>query len=187
MRVYPRQMLGMRLPEHSCVTVCPSAIQGEGVFAVRAIESGAVVLRLDDSRIVDSSHPLRVEEAELAIHRDFLPDGTIVLMRPPERYINHSCEPNCFVYSAGRHRFLLAGRDLAAGEELLVDYALNAVDGDDWQCRCGSGNCRGFHKCDFFALPEALQLRNLPFLDPWFAETHSGRIERLLAAGLDRG
>jgi len=179
-------MLGIRLAEQSRVAVRPSAIQGQGVFAVRAMDPWEVVLRLDDSRVVDSSRPLRTEKGELAIHRDFLPDGTVVLMRPPESYINHSCEPNCFVYSAVRHRFLLSRRALAAGDEVLIDYALNAVSGDDWQCQCGSSNCRGFHKCDFFALPPPLQLRNLPFLDPWFAEIHAGRIERLLAAELDR-
>ncbi len=84
----------------------------------RAFQRGSVLLRLDDSRVIDAEHPLRPEEGEFERHRDFLPDGTVVLMQSPERYINHSCDPNCYVYSAHHERFLLAMCDLAAGEEI---------------------------------------------------------------------
>lgn len=164
----------------SLVSVHPSPIQGFGVFATQAFRFGAVLLRFDDSRVVDAGHPLRPEAGELERHRDFLPDGTVVLMQSPERYINHSCDPNCFVYSAHRERFLLARRDISTGEELFMDYALNAVDGDVWQCHCGVPNCRGLHQCDFFSLTLEVKLRSLPYLDPWFAEVHAGRIQQLL-------
>jgi hypothetical protein len=166
----------------SRVTLLASTVEGRGVFATQAFQRGTVLLRLDDSRVIDAQHPLRPNAGELERHRDFLPDGTVVLMQSPERYINHSCDPNCFVYSAHRSRFLLARRDLAAGEEILIDYALNAVDGDVWECHCGAPNCRGLHKCDFFCLPLRSQCEYLPCLDPWFAEVHADRIQRLLQA-----
>jgi len=75
-------------------------------------------------------------------------------------------------------------RDIAAGEEIFMDYALNAVDGDEWQCRCNARTCRGLHKCDFFTLPQNLQLEYLPYLDPWFREVHAARIQRLLVESL---
>jgi uncharacterized protein len=162
------------------VVVLPSRVEGRGVFAARAIRRGEVILRVDDSRVVDADHPLQPELGEEAMHRDFLPDGTIVLMQAPERYINHSCDPNCFYYSVERQRFVMAKRDIAAGEEILSDYSLNAVDGDEWECRCGSSNCRGVHKCDFFALPRAAQVEYLPYLDPWFATVRAARIAELL-------
>ena len=157
-----------------------SSIQGQGVFATESIHHGDVILRVDDSRVVNEKHPLKPEEGESAIHRDYLPDGTVTLMRSPECFINHSCEPNSWTYSAGRERFLLAMRDIAAGEEIFMDYALNAVEGDEWECRCGAGVCRGYHKCDFFTLSPELQRKYLPYLDPWFADIHAGRIRRLL-------
>lgn len=180
-------MMGAGNSEGAWVAVGPSGIQGQGVFARRVIRRGAVLLRIDDSRVVDNAHPLRPEEGEDALHRDFLPDGTVVLMRSPERYINHSCDPNAYVYSAGRERFVLAKRDLEKDEEVLVDYSLNAVDGDVWECRCGSVHCRGLHKCDFFALPMALQLESLPYLDPWFAAVHATRVKALLAGAMEEG
>jgi len=163
------------------LVVADSPIQGLGVFALEAIARGTVILHVDDSRVVDEKHPLNGHDGELAIHRDFLPDGTVTLMRSPERHINHSCEPNAYIYSANRKRFLLAKRVIAAGEEIFMDYALNAVDGDEWECRCGVPACRGYHKCDFFALAPQLQREYLPYLDPWFAEVHAERIQRLLA------
>jgi hypothetical protein len=166
---------------HAHIAVRHSTIQGWGVFAVEALAAGAALLRFDDSREVDGDHPLRAEAGESARHQDYLPDGTVVLMSSPERYINHSCDPNSYVYSVDRVRFLLTKRDIAAGEEIVVDYSINAVDGDVWECRCGASGCRGLHKCDFFALPATVQRRNLQYLDPWFAAVHAKRIHRLLA------
>ncbi len=166
------------------IAVRPSPIHGHGVFALQAISRGTVILRLDDSRVVDSKHPLRPEYGEDAIHLDYLPDGSIVLMQSPERFINHSCEPNSYVYSVDRERFLLAMRDVPSGEEILADYSINAVDGDVWECRCGAPTCRGGHKCDFFTLPAELQRERMPYLDPWFAGIHRSRIRRLLATSL---
>jgi SET domain-containing protein len=171
-------------PKRPRLAIAASPIQGLGVFAVDAIRRGAVILRVDDSRVIDGEHPLRPEDGEFAIHRDFLPDGTVALMCSPERHINHSCEPNSYIYSANRKRFLLAMREIGAGEEIFMDYALNAADGDEWECRCNVPTCRGFHKCDFFTLAPQLQRDYLPFLDPWFAEVHAARIQRLLSESL---
>jgi SET domain-containing protein len=157
-----------------------SGIHGEGVFAARAIGRGEVIHRIDDSRIVDDEQPVRADLGENSEHCDWLPDGTTVLMQRPAGYINHSCDPNVFVYSVDRQRFVVAMRDIAAGEELLFDYSINAVDGDVWDCECGASNCRHRHKCDFFSLPESRQLEYLPFLDPWFAQVHHDRILELL-------
>jgi hypothetical protein len=169
---------------NSYLSLLPSTVQGRGVFVTQAFRCGAVLLRLDDSRVVDAEHPLRSEAGEMEHHRDFLPDGTVVLMQSPESYINHSCDPNCYVYSAQHERYLIAKRDLAPGEEILIDYALNAVDGDVWECHCGAPRCRGLHKCDFFCLPREVQRDCLPWLDPWFAAVHAARIQKLLDESL---
>jgi SET domain-containing protein len=171
-------------PQRPHLVVADSLIQGVGVFALEPISRGTVILRVDDSRVVDEKRPLRPEDGELSIHRDFLPDGTVTLMRSPERHINHCCEPNSFIYSVDRERFLRAKHDIAAGEEIFTDYALNAVDGDEWECRCGVPACRRYHKCDFFTLAPQLQREYLPYLDPWFAQVHAERIQRLLAKSL---
>jgi len=157
-----------------------SPVHGTGVFAAERIPRGEVVLSIDDSRIVDDEHPMQEALGEKPDHCDYLPDGTTVLMATPEHYINHSCDPNVFAYSVCKRRFAISLRDIAAEEEILWDYSIGAVGGDVWTCRCGASNCRGLHKCDFFALPEQRQLEYLPFLDPWFAQLHEPRILDLL-------
>ena len=164
------------------VTAAPSEIHGTGVSAVQPIPRGEVVLKMDDSRIVDEEYPLREEIGENPDHQDWLPDGTTVLQGEPERYINHSCDPNVFVYSVDRSRFVLAVRDIQTGEEITYEYAINAVGGIVWRCSCGAETCRRIHRYGFFDLPTSLQLEYLPILDPWFAREHEDRIVALLNA-----
>jgi hypothetical protein len=57
-------------------------------------------------------------------------------------FINHACDSNVWLADENT---LVARRDIAAGEELTVDYALFEGDEDDvksWDCRCGSPLCR---------------------------------------------
>ena len=162
----------------------PSKIHGMGVFAAKEITGGEVIHKIDDSRVVDDQHPLKPQMGEDFIHRDWLPDGTTILMKKPAGYFNHSCDPNVFVYSVDRQRFILSMREINAGEELFFDYSINALDGDVWECKCGSPNCRRRHKCGFFLLPDSRQLEYLPFLDPWFADVHRDRICDLLERSL---
>lgn len=54
---------------------------------------------------------------------------------------NHSCEPN--VGLSGQIG-LIAMRDIQAGEEVCLDYAMcDGSDYDEFDCSCGSPNCRG--------------------------------------------
>ncbi|MGC8509197.1 MAG: SET domain-containing protein, partial [Thiomonas sp.] len=65
------------------------------------------------------------------------------------RWINHSCAPNCEAQQIGNRVFIDALRDIAPGEELFFDYALEldarytAKLKRDYACRCGAPNCRG--------------------------------------------
>ena len=162
------------------LVVKKSPLHGQGVFSTAHILRCDVIHRIDDTRIVDEKHPLRPERGEDPIHQDWLPDGTTVLMQKPAGFFNHSCEPNVFVYSVGRQRFVIAMRDIEPDEELFFDYSLNAVDGDTWECQCGVPNCRRRHKCVFFSLPVSRQREYLPFLDPWFVEVQRPGIRELL-------
>ena len=55
-------------------------------------------------------------------------------------YTNHSCDPNLAIQG---QIALVAMRDIAADEELTIDWA-TTDDGDhQMACRCGSPRCRG--------------------------------------------
>jgi SET domain-containing protein len=58
------------------------------------------------------------------------------------RFINHSCEPNTFFRCTPERAEIYALRDIAAREELTVDYGESQHDGK-LPCRCGAARCRG--------------------------------------------
>jgi uncharacterized protein len=59
----------------------------------------------------------------------------------PADYMNHSCDPNA---GFSGQIALVALRDIPAGAEICIDYAM--CDGspyDEFDCACGSPTCRG--------------------------------------------
>src|SRR3989344_2028653 len=102
----------------SKVYVKESSKQGKGVFAKRALVKGELVLVIDDTRIVDDLHPLDESKGETTDHCDWLANGKVVLMPIPERYINHSCDPNVFVKTMLSIRYVFALHDIAKDEEI---------------------------------------------------------------------
>lgn len=58
-------------------------------------------------------------------------------------FMNHCCSPNCETEEIDRRIFVLALRDIAAGEELVYEYNLYDSDDSTQDCFCGSANCRG--------------------------------------------
>ncbi|KAI9363993.1 hypothetical protein DFJ73DRAFT_620204 [Zopfochytrium polystomum] len=62
------------------------------------------------------------------------------------RYINHSCEPNCYIDKwlvQGEYRLgIFAIDDIPAGTELTYDYKFESF-GPLQKCLCGSKKCRG--------------------------------------------
>lgn len=161
----------------SKVRVKPSEIQGYGAFAVVNIRKGEPVLRIDDSRVVTGDDPLRPEIGEHEYHCDYLVDGKIVLMQPPECHINHSCESNTFVKSIHRVRYVFALCDISAGEEI---NCINGFGDTVWECSCGSPRCLKTIHSDFFHLPLERQIEYLPLLDDWYTEAYKDKIELLL-------
>jgi SET domain-containing protein len=65
------------------------------------------------------------------------------------RFINHSCEPNLEPIVIGDHLWLVALRDIAVGEELGYDYAIELdhvhtpAAKRRFPCACGAASCRG--------------------------------------------
>jgi SET domain-containing protein len=58
------------------------------------------------------------------------------------QYINHSCEPNCYVKIVHGHILFFALRDIEPGEEILLDYE-ESYHSNKKQCSCGAVSCRG--------------------------------------------
>ncbi|MGC9237588.1 MAG: SET domain-containing protein [Thiomonas sp.] len=132
-----------------------SPIHGRGVFARRPIRAGQRLLEYKGERI-DWPEALRRHPHDPAQpnHTFYfsLGDATVIdggVQGNSARWINHSCAPNCEAQQIGNRVFIDALRDIAPGEELFFDYALEldarytAKLKRDYACRCGAPNCRG--------------------------------------------
>jgi hypothetical protein len=155
----------------SGVEVRPSPVEGFGVFAMRSFCSGDRIRRVNIVREITADAPLRPQKGERSDHLDY-PDGKVVLLGFPDRHINHSCDPNAYLLYEPGEVFVVARRDIAAGEEITCDYAMNITGGSAWPCRCRSARCRGVVIGDFFRLPEELQREYRPLLAEWFVRKH---------------
>jgi SET domain-containing protein len=58
-------------------------------------------------------------------------------------FMNHCCEPNCQTEEEDERIFVVALRDIAAGEELVYEYNLWDSDDATQDCYCGKPKCRG--------------------------------------------
>lgn len=73
-----------------------------------------------------------------------LADGhTVIDGIGPASLFNHSCRPNCRPNEEEGRVFFYARRNIAAGEELTIDYNIGNSNEREMPCHCGSANCRG--------------------------------------------
>ncbi len=134
------------------IEVRNSPIHGAGAFASSNLKLGRVI----------GNYAGRLYSAEDVGTRDWdhavtfvfgLSDGSVLDGAQggnATRHINHSCAPNCVAYEIeaedGANFIQIETlRKIAAGEELFLDYGLDAGEGlpEDFPCRCGATECRG--------------------------------------------
>lgn len=107
------------------------------------IRKGARVAEYDGPRMTKAEADERYADRDITylfgVHdRDSVIDGFGTAM-----FINHCCEPNCQTEEDDGRVFILALRNIAAGEELTYEYHLYDSDEDDQPCYCGTESCRG--------------------------------------------
>lgn len=138
--------------------VLDSSIVGRGLFANIVISEGEVVCVKAGhllSKAELTEYESVVNEADLQIADDlFLAPVTEAEFENVMMFLNHSCEPNVGV--RGQIVFV-AMRDIAAGEELTLDYAMIDHDTQPMVCRCGAASCRRFITGQDWQQPELQQ------------------------------
>ena len=163
----------------AAVEVRESAIEGLGVFALRAFAEDERIRTFALVREITEDAPLR--PGERREHCTY-PDDRVFLVGPPDRHFNHSCDPNAYKRFVGDAIHVHARRPIETGAEITLDYLINTSHGDRWPCHCGAARCRGFAAAGFFELPLDVQREYLPLLAPWFVAKHAERVEALRAA-----
>lgn len=132
-----------------------SGVHGKGVYAVRPLKAGDVVLEYKGEIITWQEaldrHPHDPEQPNHTFYFH-LDDGHVIDGKHQgnsAKWINHSCEPNLEAEQQGDRVFLHALRDITPGEELFFDYGL-VIDSritptlkKEYACWCGTPSCRG--------------------------------------------
>src|SRR5579862_9822822 len=122
-----------------------SRIEGRGLFAKEAITAGEVVV-VKGGYILTKAQRDRIGRelgpSEIQITEDlFIGPTTKSEREGAMMHLNHSCEPNLGLQG---QIVCVALRDIAADEELTVDYAMTDDDEPyEMTCRCGAPGCRG--------------------------------------------
>ena len=136
---------------------------GNGIFSLEQIRKGELIavfggvvyewdafIHLPD---IERSLCLQVEDRHFLVPRP-IGEGD---------YVNHSCNPNA---GLSGQIGLVAMRDIKVGEEVCFDYAMcDTMPYDEFECGCGSKNCRGQVRGNDWQKP-VLQKRYAGFFSP---------------------
>ena len=152
------------------VEVRDAGPKGRGVFALRDFERGDVILQFERGRVVHANELATLTPWERK-HLGELTADTGQVLPAPRCYLNHACAPNA-ISSSDTVR---AWRDIRAGEEITIDYRLNALD--DWEMRCACPGYNAPHVVigNFFALPADLQRQYVPYAPPFVQQEYVRR------------
>lgn len=83
------------------------------------------------------------------------------------RYINHSCDPNCYSEKRIVKQYPCVGifalRNIEPNEELTINYRARITDENDnsVKCKCKSNNCHGFIGFNAAKLSKRVRMKNL--------------------------
>jgi uncharacterized protein len=118
------------------IIVRKSKIQGKGVFALRDFKKGEVVIKWDISKQLTKEETDKLPEIEKKYVA--FANGKYILMQPPARFVNHSCESN----THSDNFCDVAKREIKKGEEITGDYSQDETPGFEMKCNCGSKKCK---------------------------------------------
>lgn len=153
------------------VVVGDAGHKGKGVFAARDFRKGELIMPFE-GRVVHRDELSSLTPWELE-HLGELTADTFQVLPSPRCYLNHGCAPTAVSTSNA----VYAWQDIAAGQEITIDYRLNAHDdGGVWKvtCRCEAYDAPHVVVGDFFSLPDDTQELYVPWA-PSFIQTEYSR------------
>ena len=102
-----------------------SSIHAAGCYTTRAIKKGTRVCEYDGPRFTKDEADERYKDRDITYLFSCGEDQEIVIDGfGTAMFINHSCDPNCESENSDGRIFVVAIRDIAAGEELTYEYNL---------------------------------------------------------------
>ncbi|XP_069460961.1 histone-lysine N-methyltransferase 2B isoform X2 [Ambystoma mexicanum] len=137
------------------VGVYRSAIHGRGLFCKRNIDAGEMVIEYSGiviRSVLTDKREKFYDGKGIGCYMFRIDDFDVVdatMHGNAARFINHSCEPNCYsrvIHVEGqKHIVIFALRKIYRGEELTYDYKFPIEDpSNKLPCNCGAKKCRRF-------------------------------------------
>jgi len=121
-------------------------IKGRGVFTLSEIEPGTVI----GDYIGKLMRPSDIDEEKDGLYEMYFSNRASLFpdtSKPGVHLLNHSCEPNCWLFTYYGHTLFFSLRRIFPGEELTISYLLglksDCNDDCDHNCHCGSAICTG--------------------------------------------
>ena len=129
------------------VRVGTSPIDRQGLFAATDIPPGTRIVEYRGEKISKGESARRLAQHNAYIvylNEQYDIDGET--LDNTARYVNHSCDPNCALQTTSRAIWVVALRDIQAGEELThqYNYEYDPERYTDFPCFCGAKNCIGY-------------------------------------------
>ncbi|CAL8337209.1 unnamed protein product, partial [Gadus morhua 'NCC'] len=137
------------------VGVYRSAIHGRGLFCKRNIEAGEMVIEYAGNvirSVLTDKREKYYDSKGIGCYMFRIDDFDVVdatMHGNAARFINHSCEPNCYSrvinVEGQKHIVIFALRKIYRGEELTYDYKFPIEDASNkLGCNCGARRCRRY-------------------------------------------
>jgi uncharacterized protein len=129
----------MKLLSYPRIVRRRSKVHGWGVFALEAISKNKRIIDYAGEKITARESLSRearyLERGHIwcfKLNRNWVRDAAVG--GNVARYINHSCEPNCYSQIVGDTIWIRASRNIRPGEELTYDYYTSGSA--DISCNC---------------------------------------------------
>jgi uncharacterized protein len=139
---------------HPDVEVGPSDVAGRGLIATADLPAGTIVSRLGGT-LVDTAGLRRLLATSTSAVVSLVVDDDVHLLLAPgsdNGFANHACDPNLGWVDGYALATLV---DVAAGGELLQDYATSIVEPDFLlRCHCQSYRCRQMVEGSDWRIPQ---------------------------------
>ncbi|XP_063797869.1 histone-lysine N-methyltransferase 2A [Pseudophryne corroboree] len=151
----PMRFRHLKKTSKEAVGVYRSPIHGRGLFCKRNIDAGEMVIEYSGNVVRSTLTDKREKYYDgkgIGCYMFRIDDSEVVdatMHGNAARFINHSCEPNCYSrvipIDGQKHIVIFAMRKIYRGEELTYDYKFPIEDASNkLACNCGTKKCRKF-------------------------------------------
>lgn len=140
----------------------------KGVFTDRAFNTNDVVTKFHgQSLTLEEVKKLPLDKQSNVLQ---IGDNNFLnLEKETSYFINHNCNPNCFIKAVVNSAFLVALRPIDKNEEITFDYSITSTDiPQEWSmpCSCHKYQCRksisGFASLDAKKKEELVKKKVVP-------------------------